>query len=174
MNWADAISLGAFACGGALNAMQRCVHPIVVIVCGLTTASFGGVIRDLLCQQRPWILHNDSGLYASSALAGATTFVVTTQYAPWPVGMLACIGVVVGVSRRESIGLSRLASPRSWILGNVNLFSMIVADVSFLFRSLLRTLPPWPQLRYTSWKYGAALPLFDSGLDREDREEKEE
>eukprot|EP00213_Chloropicon_mariensis_P000879 CAMPEP_0197481296 /NCGR_PEP_ID=MMETSP1309-20131121/46453_1 /TAXON_ID=464262 /ORGANISM="Genus nov. species nov., Strain RCC998" /LENGTH=351 /DNA_ID=CAMNT_0043023497 /DNA_START=155 /DNA_END=1210 /DNA_ORIENTATION=+ len=97
LNWADAISLGVFATAGAMNATQKKMPPLVVCVCGMMTATFGGVIRDILCQQKPWIFHSDSGLYASTALSGATAFVATSFIAPLPVAIGACISTVVAM-----------------------------------------------------------------------------
>lgn len=61
LNWADAISLGAFACVGAMAGVRRGMPPLVTAMCGMMTATFGGVVRDLLCQEKPWILHAKSG-----------------------------------------------------------------------------------------------------------------
>ena len=90
------------------------MHPIVVCVCGMMTATFGGVVRDILCQQKPWIFHRDSGLYASTALGGATAFVTATRYAKLPVsvGMISCIATCVGmryVSWKHSVGLPTIS-----------------------------------------------------------------
>ena len=89
------------------------MHWIIVPVCGMMTASFGGVIRDLLCQQKPWIMHRESGLYASTALGGATAFVTATHFLRLPVsvGLLSCIGVCVSmryVSWQFGVGLPKL------------------------------------------------------------------
>ncbi|QDZ25299.1 ubiquinol-cytochrome C reductase [Chloropicon primus] len=96
MNWADAIALGAFACVGAIHATQLRMHWLCVPVCGMVTATFGGIIRDLLCQQKPWIFHTDSGLYATTALGAATSFVITTHIVKLPAatGLIAGIGTM--------------------------------------------------------------------------------
>ena len=97
VNWADALSLGTFACVGALSARQKKMHPIVVIICGMLTATFGGVIRDFLCQVEPWIFHSKSGLYACTALAGAIAYSSLVPWGPQAVAIAACIVTVVAL-----------------------------------------------------------------------------
>jgi len=114
MNWADAIALGAFACVGAIHATQLRMHWLCVPVCGMVTATFGGIIRDLLCQQKPWIFHTDSGLYATTALGAATSFVITTHIVKLPAatGLIAGIGTCVAlryISWKYDVGLPTMA-----------------------------------------------------------------
>ena len=42
-----------------------------VIACGMFTATFGGVIRDVLMSRPVRILHSYTDIYASAALGGA-------------------------------------------------------------------------------------------------------
>jgi uncharacterized membrane protein YeiH len=59
---------------GSLVALEQGVNPVVVVVMGILTATGGGVVRDLLCGDRPMILSGQ--LYASTALAGSVVLVV--------------------------------------------------------------------------------------------------
>ena len=116
LNWADAIALGSFACVGAMSAVKKGKHPLVVCVCGMVTATFGGIIRDLCCQQKPWVFHTDSGLYASTALGGAISFVITTHLARLPVfaGILSCVSTCVAMryaSWRYGVALPKMKQP---------------------------------------------------------------
>ena len=70
MKWADAFGVGAFAVIGAQNGIRKGLHPLVCIICGMFTATFGGMIRDVLCQKPPRILHSHAEIYASTALTG--------------------------------------------------------------------------------------------------------
>jgi uncharacterized membrane protein YeiH len=75
--WSDAAGLAAFAVQGSLIALDQAVSPVVVVVMGMLTATGGGVVRDLLCGDRPMILSGQ--LYASTALAGSVMLVVLVE-----------------------------------------------------------------------------------------------
>ena len=75
--WSDAAGLSAFAVQGSLIALDQGVSPLVVVVMGMLTATGGGVVRDLLCGDRPMILSGQ--LYASTALAGSVVLVVLAE-----------------------------------------------------------------------------------------------
>ena len=71
--WADAVGLALFAITGTEAAMAAGVHPLVGVVMGVVTATFGGVIRDVLCNEYPLLLRPE--IYASAALAGGVTYI---------------------------------------------------------------------------------------------------
>jgi uncharacterized membrane protein YeiH len=62
-----------FAVSGAEKATHAGADATVAIAMGVITATFGGVIRDLLGGESPVILSRE--IYASAALAGAVVFV---------------------------------------------------------------------------------------------------
>ncbi|HEX2727161.1 MAG TPA: trimeric intracellular cation channel family protein [Beijerinckiaceae bacterium] len=70
--WLDAIGLALFAVAGAEKASHAGADPIVAVAMGVITATFGGIIRDLLGGESPVILRRE--IYASAALAGAVVF----------------------------------------------------------------------------------------------------
>lgn len=72
----DALGLALFAVAGAEKAMQAGASATVAVVMGVVTATFGGLLRDLLGGDRPAILSRE--IYASAAGAGAATFVFLT------------------------------------------------------------------------------------------------
>ena len=45
----DAVGIGTFAVVGAQSALHLQMHPTIAAVCGLVTATFGGLMRDVLC-----------------------------------------------------------------------------------------------------------------------------
>lgn len=71
--WADAVGLALFAVLGARIALLTGAGPTVAIVMGVMTATMGGVIRDVLCGERPLILAKE--IYATAAFAGAAVTV---------------------------------------------------------------------------------------------------
>jgi uncharacterized membrane protein YeiH len=69
--WLDALGLSLFCVIGAEKAL---VHgPVVAVAMGVVTATFGGVLRDILGGESPVILRRE--IYATAALLGAIIFV---------------------------------------------------------------------------------------------------
>jgi uncharacterized membrane protein YeiH len=73
LTWLDALGMAAYAVVGALKAGAMGAPPLSCIVMGVLTATFGGVIRDVLAHEPSVLLQRE--LYVTPALAGATTFV---------------------------------------------------------------------------------------------------
>lgn len=71
--WADAAGLAIFAVAGAERALAAGAHWTSAIVLGAMTASFGGVVRDVLAGETPLILHRE--IYVTAAALGAASFV---------------------------------------------------------------------------------------------------
>ena len=71
--WADAVGLALFAVLGARIALEVGTGATVAVVMGVLTACMGGVIRDVLCGERPLILAKE--IYATAAIAGAAVTV---------------------------------------------------------------------------------------------------
>ena len=71
--WADAAGLSVFAILGAQSALAVGAPAIVAIFMGGVTATFGGIIRDVLLNQPSLILKQE--IYATAALGGAALYV---------------------------------------------------------------------------------------------------
>ena len=94
--WLDAIGLALFAVTGAEKAAQAGADATVAIAMGVITATFGGIVRDLLGGESPVILSRE--IYASAALVGAAILVVLMAAgAPreWAVGSGFAIGLLI-------------------------------------------------------------------------------
>lgn len=74
--WADAVGLSVFAILGAQAALAADAPALIAIFMGAVTATFGGVVRDVLLNEPPLILKQD--IYATAALAGAAIYVGLT------------------------------------------------------------------------------------------------
>lgn len=70
--WADALGLGIFAVTGAQKAFWFGAHPVTAVVLGTLTASFGGIIRDILAGEVPLVLRKE--IYVTAAFLGSATF----------------------------------------------------------------------------------------------------
>lgn len=65
----DAVGLALFTSIGTSVAMGFHVHWLIAAIMGVITDVFGGVIRDILCNEVPLIFRTD--IYATAALIGA-------------------------------------------------------------------------------------------------------
>lgn len=74
MQWPDALGLGLFSAGGTQIALAQGMPAIVAVLMGVVTATFGGVLRDVFCNEIP-LIFLPGELYASAALAGALGFI---------------------------------------------------------------------------------------------------
>lgn len=70
----DTIGLGVFTIIGVEAGLQTGLSPIICVMLGMITASFGGVVRDILCNEVPVILHRE--IYASASIVGAALYLV--------------------------------------------------------------------------------------------------
>ncbi|MCF6278866.1 MAG: trimeric intracellular cation channel family protein [Flavobacteriaceae bacterium] len=68
----DAIGLGIFTIIGVEIGLNADLHPIICIILGTLSASFGGVLRDILCNEVPLIFHKE--VYASLSIIGGIVF----------------------------------------------------------------------------------------------------
>ncbi|MDD5057515.1 MAG: trimeric intracellular cation channel family protein [Sideroxydans sp.] len=69
----DAIGLALFTVIGTSIAMSLQVHWFIAALMGVITGVFGGVIRDILCNEVPLIFRTD--IYATASLIGALLFI---------------------------------------------------------------------------------------------------
>jgi uncharacterized membrane protein YeiH len=84
----DAAGLALFAVSGALKATAAGLNPAASILLGVLTGVGGGMLRDVLVSEVPAVLRGE--LYASAALAGAATVVLTGLLPiPTPIGAIA-------------------------------------------------------------------------------------
>jgi uncharacterized membrane protein YeiH len=69
----DALGLVAFTIIGCDIAASMNVHPAIVVLMGVITGIFGGLLRDMLCGQVPLVLQRD--LYASVSLVTGMLYI---------------------------------------------------------------------------------------------------
>lgn len=75
---ADAIGLGLFSISGTSLAVSAQMPWFTSMIMGVATGVFGGVLRDVLCNEVPLILR-DSRPYATCAFAGCGLFLLLAQ-----------------------------------------------------------------------------------------------
>jgi uncharacterized membrane protein YeiH len=75
--WFDALGLSAYCVMGAAKGLAATGSPEVAMITGVLTASFGGILRDLLAGEPSVLLRPE--IYVTAALAGAAVFTVASK-----------------------------------------------------------------------------------------------
>jgi uncharacterized membrane protein YeiH len=108
MQWPDAVGLGLFAASGTQVALDSGASALVATLMGVVTAVFGGMIRDILVNEIPWVVSSYQ-LYAVIAFAGG-----------WLVWVLGALGLdpvmAVSIGALVTIALRILAIVFNWRL----------------------------------------------------------
>lgn len=103
----DALGMGLFASSGATIALDVGASNQAAMLIGATAAIGGGVLRDILVNEVPLLLHRD--LYAIPALIGSSVVVACAA-----AGLGSNVGLVVGTASASLLRL--LALWRKWNL----------------------------------------------------------
>ncbi|MDM9619584.1 hypothetical protein A6U87_26395 [Rhizobium sp. AC44/96] len=94
--WLDAVGLSAYCVMGAAKGLAATGSPTIAIVTGTLTATFGGILRDLLANEPSVLLRPE--IYITAALIGSGIFTVANGldlpiYSASAVGVLAAFAV---------------------------------------------------------------------------------
>lgn len=92
LKWIDAGGLALFAVVGAAKAMELGYGPGICILMGTITATAGGVMRDVVCNETPLLLRQD--IYATAAILGAGAFFAARFFG---LGELAALSIGAGL-----------------------------------------------------------------------------
>lgn len=105
----DAIGLVVFSIIGTMVIMEIHKSMILAIVGGAITGVFGGILRDILCNEIPLIFHKE--IYASVSILSSALFYALVAF--FDVGILgsAAVTMVFGVSARLLVIYYRLRLP---------------------------------------------------------------
>jgi uncharacterized membrane protein YeiH len=106
--WPDALGLGLFTANGAHLALDAGQPAIVAVLMGVITATFGGVLRDIVCNEIPAAFH-DHRPYALCSFAGGWVMVAAVQLdaPPW---------AAITASAATAVLLRALSLWRGWTL----------------------------------------------------------
>ena len=93
----DTIGLGVFTIIGLEKTLRFELSPVIAILLGAMTGSFGGVIRDILANKLPAVFHKE--IYATACVAGGTVYFllngVMAEYHSWVVFITICVVIAV-------------------------------------------------------------------------------
>lgn len=108
LNYVDAVGLALFTLLGVQKALNFDVHPIITVIMGAITGTAGGMIRDVLCGEKPVVLRQD--LYATLSLAGGASYLLLREVTSVQTSLLTSF-FLIAVSRIIVIRLG-IASPK--------------------------------------------------------------
>ena len=92
----DTLGIGLYTMVGIEKGLNANLLPVMCIILGTITASFGGVIRDILCNEIPVIFHKE--IYAIACVIGGLSYFLLRKL---PLDdeyvYLAAILIVIGI-----------------------------------------------------------------------------
>ncbi len=106
--WADGLGIALYGVIGAELATLNGAGPLVAIVMGMMTATFGGLLRDVICNETPLILRKE--IYATCAAAAAGTYIGLTEFGV-PTGFAGIAGFAVGFGLRAAAIIRGIGLP---------------------------------------------------------------
>lgn len=88
--WLDAIALAVAVPAGVAAAVSITATWPIIIIMGIATGCFGGLMRDVVCNEVPLVLKQGE-LYLTCALMGAATSLILLHFGqPLPIALLGC------------------------------------------------------------------------------------
>ena len=79
---ADAFGLALFGIVGTERALAHGSSGMIAIMLGVVTGVAGGILRDVLRGEVPWVFRNEIDLYATAVFFGALVYVMLVQWFP--------------------------------------------------------------------------------------------
>lgn len=104
IQWPDALGVGLFSASGTQLALSQDLPAIAAVLMGVVTATFGGVLRDVVCNEIPTALR-DHRPYAICALAGGFVLVLAQQ-----AGLSAGWALVLSAATASSLRVAALVT----------------------------------------------------------------
>ena len=96
--WPDAVGLGLFTASGVHFALVAQMPLLVAVIMGVITGMFGGVLRDMVCNEVPVSLR-DHRPYALLSFLGGWVYIACQMLTDWPawVAIFACVLTTAGL-----------------------------------------------------------------------------
>lgn len=109
--FADSAAVAFAALAGLQKSLEYDANLLTAVFLGVVTATFGGIIRDVICNEIPKILHSE--IYASIILFGCVLFLGIKHFFPEQnllatIATYLAIGVIRFISVRKRWGLPPL------------------------------------------------------------------
>jgi uncharacterized membrane protein YeiH len=109
--YTDAIGIGLFTAAGIEVSLHNGLNEVYSLVMGVITATFGGLIADILCNAVPNLLKRGE-LYATACAIGGLVYLVLKRIPlEYNTNLFICVLVVVGIriySKRKRLTLPEI------------------------------------------------------------------
>ncbi|NNF85436.1 MAG: trimeric intracellular cation channel family protein [Winogradskyella sp.] len=99
----DTIGIGLYTVVGIETGLVAGLHPIICIALGTMTACFGGVIRDILCNEIPVIFRKE--IYATACILGGLTYFILREFLEDRNYLFVIAGLIVIIVRLLAVRL---------------------------------------------------------------------
>ncbi|WP_190808309.1 trimeric intracellular cation channel family protein [Flagellimonas sp. S3867] len=93
----DTIGIGLYTMVGIEKGIQAGLSPVMCVALGTMTASFGGVLRDMLCNEIPVIFRKE--IYATACIAGGFSYFLFVKL-PIPEGYAYVAAILLVIALR--------------------------------------------------------------------------
>ncbi|WP_299334067.1 trimeric intracellular cation channel family protein [uncultured Psychroserpens sp.] len=93
----DTIGIGLYTVVGIETGIVAGLHPIICIALGTMTACFGGVIRDILCNEIPVIFRKE--IYATPCILGGFSYFLLREFVADTNFIFVIAGLIVIIVR---------------------------------------------------------------------------
>ncbi|WP_166418198.1 trimeric intracellular cation channel family protein [Cochlodiniinecator piscidefendens] len=100
--WLDALAMPIAAASGIGVALEMDQAPVTVALMGVTTGCFGGLLRDVVCNEVPLVLKQGE-LYVSAAFGGAIVALILTPIFGLTLWVLGASAAMIFVLRAGSL-----------------------------------------------------------------------
>lgn len=100
--WLDAAALAFAVTAGVAVAMDQGASAPIVLIMGIITGTFGGLMRDVVANEVPMVLRQGE-LYVSAAFGGAAAALIAQQLTSTPIAIFLSCAIVTLVLRMGSL-----------------------------------------------------------------------
>jgi uncharacterized membrane protein YeiH len=109
--YTDAMGLGLFTAAGIEISLVNGLNEIYALVMGVISATFGGLLADILCNAVPNLLKRGE-LYATACAIGGTVYLLLKQIPlDYNLNIFICVAIVIGIriySKRKRLSLPEI------------------------------------------------------------------
>lgn len=107
----DAIGLGMFTAGGIERSLLYGINEGYAVIMGVMSATFGGLIADMICGEVPNLLKKGE-LYATACAIGGIIYILLKKAGmEYNLGLFICVVIIVGIrilSKRKRLQLPEI------------------------------------------------------------------
>lgn len=107
----DAIGLGMFTAGGIERSLLYGINDGYVVIMGVISATFGGLLADIICGEVPNLLKRGE-LYATACAIGGVVYILLKDtLLPEDLLLFLCVVIIVGLrilSKRKRLTLPEI------------------------------------------------------------------